>query len=340
MINDPTSGNAEATAAGQPEPSATGKYGYVDPELVPLLQLLPANPFGTPGFGVTELRAMDDAMPKVELPVVEGITCRDIGREPGDEGPPLRIISPDAPKSGRPCIFWIHGGGFIAGSPFNTDLRLFRWVAEHDCVVVAVQYGLAPERPFPTGLEDCYAGLVWTADHADELGIDRSAIAVVGESAGGGLAASMAILARDRQEVIPCFQMLIYPMLDDRTVDDVDRIDAPVWTKAANIAGWSAYLSSASGAEVSITAAPARATADQLRGLPACFLTVGSLDLFRNEDLQYATALQDAGVPTELHVYAGAFHASDHLVPEAAVSRRFERDLDVALGRAFARYFG
>ena len=313
------------------------RYGYIDPELVPALEALPTNPFGTDGFGVAEVRAINATIALPELPADPGIGCRDIRRSA--DGPALRIIAPESDRPGRPCIFWIHGGGFVVGSPFDTDLRLFRWASEHDCVVVAVEYGLAPEHPYPQGLEDCYAGLVWTWHHADELGINPAAIAVAGESAGGGLAAALALVARDRREVEPCFQLLIYPMLDDRTVDAVDQPDTPVWTKAANAAGWVAYLGGdqRDGTSVAVTAAPGRAAPAQLKSLPACLISVGSEDLFRAENVAYAAALQAAAVPTDLHVYAGAFHGSDHLVPEAAVSRRFERDLDVALGRAFAQ---
>ena len=304
---------------------------YVDPELERILAALPPNPLGVDGYGVAEARADAELAPTIDPPTGSGAGFTDLPA--AADRPAVRIIAPDEPRPGRPCILWIHGGGYVAGSPFLTDARLFRWAIEHDCVIVAVQYPLAPENPHPAGLEHCYAGLTWVWTNADELGIDSGRIAVAGESAGGGLAAALAIHARDRAEVPICFQLLIYPMLDDRTVADTDRADAPVWTKAANAVGWAAYLGEAAD-QPPVTAAPGRARPEQLRGLPPCFVSVGSLDLFRDEDIRYAQALQDAGVPTELHVYAGTFHGSDHLVPEAAVSRRFERDLDVAIGRA------
>lgn len=314
---------------------SAGGDGYVDPELKPVLSALPPNPLGVGDYGIAQARADSDLLPIIEPPADLGIGHTDLPAEPATGRPAVRIIAPEEPRAGRPCLLWIHGGGYVGGSPFITDLRLFRWAGEHDCVVVAVQYGLAPEKPYPAGLEDCYAGLSWVHEHADELGVDPARVAVVGESAGGGLAAALAILARDRGEYPILFQLLIYPMVDDRTVLDADRPDAPVWTKAANALAWAAYHSGlAHGQTPPITAAPGRARPDQLTGLPPCFLSVGSLDLFRDEVIDYAKALQRAGVPAELHVYAGTFHASDHLAPEAAVSRRFERDLDTALGRA------
>jgi len=315
-------------------------FGYVDPELAEVLIGLPAIPFGTPSFGIPEARALQEQLPQPTVPTGTGVSHRDLRDDSTDGNTPhLRVITPDTPRWDRPCIYWIHGGGFVVGSPFETDLRLFRWAVELDCVVVAIQYGLAPEQPFPHGLEDCYAGLLWTAQHAEELGIDATAIAVVGESAGGGLAAGLTLLARDRGEIRPRLQLLIYPMLDDRTVTRPSQRDAPVWTGTANAAAWAAYLGpgAVGSSEVPIAAAPARAEPADLHGVPACYIVVGSVDLFREENVHYAEKLLDASVPTELHVYPGAFHASDHLVPEAAISRRFERDLDAALSRAFER---
>jgi acetyl esterase/lipase len=312
--------------------------GYVDPELAPLLATLPPNRFGIGDFGADQAREELAGLPQLEPPSDIPVSHRDLAIGTGENSSNLRIIAPNDPRPDRPCIFWIHGGGYIVGSPFITDLRLFRWSEEHDCVIVAVQYGLAPDHPYPQGLEDCYRGLQWVFRHAKDLGIDPTRIALAGESAGGGLAAALAVLARDRAEVPICFQQLIYPMLDDRTALETDRPDAPVWTKAANAAGWAAYLADVpSRGHPPTTAAPGRATPEELTGLPPCFITVGSLDLFRDEDIRYAGALQDAGVPTELHVYAGAFHGSDHLAPEASISRRFERDLDTALGRVLMK---
>ena len=165
-------------------------------------------------------------------------------------------------------------------------------------VVTSVEYRLAPEHPYPAPLDDCYAGLRWLAEHAGELGVDGTRIAIGGASAGGGLAAGLALLARDRGEVAVCFQLLVYPMLDDRNVTPSSHaiVDPKVWNREANIAGWNAYLAGRAGADdVEPYAAPARAT--DLAGLPPTYINVGDLDLFLDEDVAYAQALMRAGVP-------------------------------------------
>ena len=311
---------------------APSTWGHVDHELAPLLALLPPNPFGVDGFGVLQAREAAASQPPIELPTDTGIGYRDLGTDPALDRPAMRIIAPDEARTGRPCIFWIHGGGYVVGSPFITDLRLFRWAAEHDCVIIAVQYGLAPERPYPQGLEDCYRGLRWTFHQPRDW-----------ESTPTGSHSSVSPQARAwppardprpgprrSPDLLPAADL---PHARRPHHSQSGRPEPPVWTDAANKAGWAAYLEGLpAGVEPPITSAPARATAAELAGLPPCFITVGSLDLFRDEDIHYARTLQDAGVPTEIHVYAGTFHASDHLAPDAAISRRFERDIDTALG--------
>jgi acetyl esterase/lipase len=175
---------------------------------------------------------------------------------------------------------------------------------------------------------------VWTAQHAAELGIDPARIAIAGASAGGGLAAGLALLARDRGEVNACLQLLIYPMIDDRCTSASSQMgEAAIWSRGANLLGWRAYLGHEPGAvDVSPYAAAARAT--DLAGLPPAFIGVGTLDVFRDEDIEYAARLLAAGVPTELHVYPGAPHGFESFAPGAAVSQRFSRDIDDALRRA------
>jgi acetyl esterase/lipase len=193
----------------------------------------------------------------------------------------------------------------------------------------------APEHPFPAPMDDCYAGLAWTYRQAAELGVDPERIAIGGASSGGGSAAGLALLARDLGEVPVCFQLLIYPMLDDRNVTpaSVTLTDPRVWNRASNLIGWRAYVGDAAGTDrVSPYAAPARAT--NLAGLPPAYLAVGDLDLFIDEDIEYAQRLQQAGVPTELHVYPGGSHAFESYAPATALARRFVRDRDEALRRA------
>jgi acetyl esterase/lipase len=257
---------------------------------------------------------------------------------PGDPDVTVRVYRPPARQDGRPCIYWIHGGGYILGSALVDDPRLERWSDEFGCVVVSVDYRLAPEHPFPAPLDDCYAGLAWTTSAAVELGIDPARIVIGGASAGGGLAAALALLARDRAEITPAFQLLIYPMIDDRAPHPSSGISgAPIWSPAANKLGWTAYLGRQPGSD-DVPAYAAAARASDLRGLPPAFIAVGTLDVFRDEDIAYASRLLAAGVPTELHVYPGAPHGFDSLLPSAAVSLRCQRDMDDALRRALTNH--
>ncbi|MFD6249412.1 alpha/beta hydrolase, partial [Streptomyces roseolus] len=221
-----------------------------------------------------------------------------------------------------PGIYHIHGGGMIVGDRLLGVVQTLPWIVEHDAVLVTVEYRLAPEFPDPYPVEDCYAGLVWTAEHAADLGIDPERIVVAGASAGGGLAAGTALLARDRRGPALLGQVLICPMLDDRgrTTSTYQYADAGTWNGDDNRVGWTALLGARRGTEdVSVYAAPARAT--DLAGLPPAFIDCGSAELFRDEDVAYATALWAAGVPAELHVWAGGFHGFDLLAPHTAVSR-------------------
>jgi acetyl esterase/lipase len=194
---------------------------------------------------------------------------------------------------------------------------------------------LAPEHPFPAPVEDCYVGLKWLFAHANQLGVEPSRIAIGGASGGGGLAAGLALLARDRGEVQVAFQLLIYPMIDDRNVTPASYAitDPRMWNRESNRLGWKAYLGrDGGGADVSPYAAAARAT--DLANLPPAYIPVGALDLFVDEDIEYAQRLIQAGVPTELHVYPGAFHGFDLFAPSAMVSKQFKADRDSALKRA------
>ena len=250
---------------------------------------------------------------------------------PPDAGP---NAGPDAGWRPRPCVYWIHGGGYIFGSALTIDPRLNRWVEALDCIVVAVDYRLAPEHPYPTPLEDCYTGLIWTHRNAERLGIDPARVVVAGASAGAGLAAAVGLLARDRGGPRPMHQVLIYPMLDDRQITPSSQLDGTVvWGRSANQLGWRAYLGPQAGtADVPAYAAPARAA--DLTGLAPAFLSTGAADLFRDETIAYASRLLEAGVPAELHVYPGAPHGFDVMVPTADVSRRFDAELTGALRSA------
>lgn len=234
----------------------------------------------------------------------------------------------------RPALVWIHGGGYVIGTAAQEDDFCARFANELGAVVASVEYRRAPEHPYPTPLEDCHDALVWVAGQPD---VDPDRVAIGGASAGGGLAAALAFLARDRGEVHPVFQLLTYPMLDDRTVTrtDVDERGFRLWNNRSNDLGWRSYLGAAPGSSaVPDDAVPARRS--DLEGLAPAWIGVGTLDLFHDEDVAHAHRLRDAGVPCALDVVPGAFHAFDYLAPRSSVSRAFrDAQLD-ALAGAFA----
>ena len=257
---------------------------------------------------------------------------------PGPPGAPaVRVLTYEPARGAQdmPAYLHIHGGGYVLGNADSAEVANRELAAALSCFIVSVDYRLAPETRAPGSVEDCYAALRWLHGTAAALRIDPKRIAIGGESAGGGLAAALALLARDRAEVPICFQNLVYPMLDDRTaalVKTNPHTGRHLWTHESNRFGWSALLGCAPGAVgVSPYAAPARAI--DLRGLPPALITVGALDLFLEEDIDYATRLMQAGVPTELHVYPGAYHGFD-LASEAKVAQAMNRDRLNALRRA------
>lgn len=235
-----------------------------------------------------------------------------------------------------PCLYWIHGGGYISGSFRADHERMDGWAGRLDCAVVSVDYRLAPEHKYPVALDDCYAGLQWTIENAPRLNIDASRLVVAGASAGGGLAAALALLARDRGLREVCAQMLLYPMLDDRFEDyPSSAIQSPRWGKQANIAGWTAYLGFPPGGDGTPAYAAAGRT-DDLSGAPSAFIAVAALDVLRDEALLFGARLLAAGVNTQLHVYPGVPHGFEKNAPHAAVSMRLRRDADEFLLRMFA----
>ena len=244
---------------------------------------------------------------------------------PGLDGDPdvrLLICRPTAATGTLGCVYHTHGGGMILGDNRAGIGEMLDWAEQFGLVVVSVEYRLAPETPHPGPVDDCYAGLVWTAAHADELGFDPSRLIVAGASAGGGLAAALALTARDRGGPALLGQMLIYPMLDDRNDTPSARQMAGlgVWDSTANRTGWGALLGDAAGGpDVSPYAAPARAT--DLSNLPPAFIDVASAETFRDEDVAYASRIWRAGGRAELHVWPGGFHGFDMMVPTAAVSQ-------------------
>jgi acetyl esterase/lipase len=235
----------------------------------------------------------------------------------------VRVHRPKGVDGPLPCIFSIHGGGYIVGSYDMDDAKFDRQCVHFPCVGVSVEYRLAPETPYPGPLDDCYAGLRWTYEHAAELGIAPDRIGISGVSAGGGLAAALALLARDRAEVPVAFQLLEGPMIDDRQTTSSSRLDGlPIWSRESNEFGWRSYLGERYGGDVPAYAAAARAT--DLAGLPPALVIVGGADGFRDEDIEYALRLNQAGVPTELHVLPGAPHGVQYFA-DSVVARRWNQ---------------
>ncbi|MEU9989446.1 alpha/beta hydrolase fold domain-containing protein [Streptomyces sp. NPDC048045] len=247
-------------------------------------------------------------------------------RVPGPPGAPdVTLVSarPAGVTGPLPLLYYLHGGGMITGNAWSVLPRLLReWALPLETAVVSVEYRLAPQARYPGPVEDCYAGLVWAAAHPDALGIDADRIVIGGKSAGGGLAAALSLLARDRRGPAPVGQLLLCPMLDDRgdTVSGHQMAGLDTWDRTSNATGWQALLGDRYGAaDLPPYAAPARAT--DLSGLPAAYIEVGSAETLRDEGVAYAQAIWQAGGQAELHVWPGAFHGFDTLAPRAALSR-------------------
>jgi len=247
-------------------------------------------------------------------------------------GPVVRVHRPTDAEGLLPGMLWLHGGGLVMGDRFQDDARFDRWCVRHGMVAVTVDYRLAPEAPYPAALEDGHGALVWMCEEADSLGLHAQCLGIGGDSAGGGLAAAVALLARDRRSVPVAFQLLIYPMLDDRGITPSSRRSVPVWPPEANAYGWQCYLGDRVGAP-DLEAYAAAARAENLAGLPPTYLTVGTEDGFVDEGVEYAKRLGDAGVPVDLRVHSGLPHGFDVLAPRAPATRHAMRDLHYWLSR-------
>lgn len=305
----------------------------VDPELLPMLEQWP-----TVALTPELLPTMRAANRLPAPPVMPNDVRMEQHQVPGAADAPHVNLVIYTPRGGGPfpCIYHIHGGGYVAGSAASLEFAHRPLAEQLGCVIVSVDYRLAPETPHPGPVDDCYAGLAWTCRNAAALGIDPARLGVMGESAGGGLAAGLALMVRDRGDYALAFQCLTYPMIDDRTclAESHQTTGEFIWTPHNNYFGWSALLGQApGGADVSPYAAAARAT--DLAGLPPAYIATGALDLFLEEDLDYARRLLRAGVPTELHVYPGAFHGFD-IHPTARVAKQARADRIAWLARATA----
>ncbi len=308
----------------------------LDPEFLPFTDLLPIESDFSTIESVREVRLAREQWFPSHPAERDDVSVSDVSI-PGDEDGttiPLRIYRPVSADGGaRPAVLEIHGGGFMIGSLEMVDPLCYSTAGTVDAVVVSVDYRLAPEHPYPAGVTDCYRTLNWMTEHATELGIDTRRVAVAGQSAGAGLAAATALMARDLNGPELCFQWLEIPELDDRLNSDsmVEYSDTPVWNRPNAIWSWKHYLAGVEGEEVPAYAAPARAT--DLSGLPPAYITVMQFDPLRDEGIEYARRLMHAGVHAELHAYPGTFHGST-LLTEAQVSRRGMADSMAAVERA------
>ena len=308
----------------------------VDPELLPLID------------GDVKLELSDAKLAEMRTllpmfydggPSPATVTHVSAPGAPGQPDVTLVVHTPRGAARVRPGILYIHGGGMVLGDAVMRQGIDGARAVDWDCVMVCVDYRLAPETRFPGAVEDCHAALTWMAQNAAELGVDTNRIAVMGDSAGGGLAASLAQLARDRGGPYLAAQILIYPMLDHRTGTDDDPNPNPTtgefaWTRESNRYGWSALRGDYAAADARAGHFSA-ALAKNLTDLPPAFIATGPLDLFFEEIMDYARRLSRAGVPVELHSYAGAVHGFD-ILPDAAVTKKFRADLDRAARRLLA----
>ena len=317
--------------------SVADRLAPIAPELRPAARQMIEN--GFPPITAETLRNMPEGGGPPTPELLPGIPVeeRDIAANGALPGVKLFIVNSE-PTLSRPAILHIHGGGHLVGSARGELLYLQETARALDCTIVSVEYRLSPRARYSQSTEDTYAGLKWTWDNAQALGIDRSRIALMGESAGGGHAAILAIKARDRGEVPVLFQSLVYPMIDDRTGSSTpvpSHIATVGWSPPENVLGWESFLGMAPGTDaVPAVAAPARLA--NLAGLPPAWIGVGSVDLFASEDIEYARRLVLADVPTQLHVTPGGFHGFDRVAPDTVLAQAFNRSKLDALARAFS----
>ncbi|QIY60864.1 alpha/beta hydrolase [Streptomyces sp. RPA4-2] len=310
----------------------------MDPELRALLADMPLMTRLDPEV-LAQLRRLPSA------PVESLLEGRQVDRRevtvPGEGGAriPLSVFSPSGATrvTGAPCVLWMHGGGMVMGDRFSQIDIPLEWLDLFGAVIISVDYRLAPEAAGMTPVDDCYRSLLWVDEHADELGIDPARIVVAGVSAGGGLAAGVTLMARDRGTPPIAAQMLVCPMLDHRNVTTSSRqySGGPgVWTREMNDFGWRSVLGGLRDDEVPGYVSPA--VAEDLSGLPTTYIDAGSAEVFRDEDVTYATRIWAAGGQAELHIWAGGFHGFDALYPQARISAGARRTRNDWLARVLS----
>ena len=314
-------------------------YSSVDPELLPALDAL-KGVWGDTSMNLDELataRQTHDAMAvhsKSIAPLVEGVktTRRNIVNTKLGVDVVVYIHQPSrVGELADSALLHIHGGGYVMGSATHSEPQLRSWAKQFNCMVVSVEYRLAPEHPFPAALLDCFAALEWLHVEAASLNVDPAKISVLGESAGGGLAAALALYARDHSDIKIAHQILLYPMLDHRNTleADDDNFETHIWSRKNNQFAWAAYIGASVDDSMMSYASPSYA--EKWQGLPPTYLCVGSIDLFYQENCDYAKKLRAAGVSVELDVYPRAYHAFQVVVSGATVSQNCLHKLDAVL---------
>ena len=321
---------AETATKSQPSHETVNVREFIDPALTTPLSQLPPQLANITRESLAEIRTMMEPMLKAKG--VEGVTVtkRQISGKDGDIT--VYIYQPEGSNAAiKPGLFWTHGGGFILGSGETDFAGMF--AKQLNATVVSVDYRLAPEHPFPAGHNDSYAAFLWMVEHAKELGVDPDRIAIGGDSAGAGMAASLALRNRDEKGPKIAFQLLLYPMLDNLHATPSGSIeDYPVWSRQTSFNAWEMYLNGTPGVDASPYAAAARAK--DVSDLPETFITTGAVDLFRDEVIDYAQRLMAAGVPTQLAVFPGMYHSGEVFVPNAPVSQEMSNTYIKALKEA------
>lgn len=299
----------------------------IDPELAPSLQYIPE--MNITRESVTQIRSMMNLVEKSNH--IEGISVAKKAIDSTDAKIRVYIYEKENATKDKPGLLWIHGGGYIMGKADDGFAK--KLASEINAVVVSVDYRLAPEHPFPAGQNDCYAAFLWMVDNAEKLGIDRTRIAVGGASAGAGMTAGLVLRNRDEKGPPIAFQFLLYSMLDNLHDTSSGSIENyPVWNRQTSFNAWEMYLGGTPGIDASPYASPTRAK--DLSGLPPTFIAVGTVDLFRDENIDYAQRLMAAGVPTELAVFPGMFHGGESVAPEAEISKKMTNTYLSALNYA------
>ena len=307
----------------------------VDPEILEGMKQLPPE-LAEGGPIEQSYPSIRELLKKMELAPFESATMTMEERSVNSEGRDVRVIiykPKDMNQHSGVCIYWIHGGGNVLGTPREDDIAAL-FVDSLKCTMVSADYKVAPEHQHPEGMEDCYAGLVWTAQHAEELGFDKNKIAVCGESAGGGMAARTVLLNRERKSLAIAFQLLKCPMLDNTHDTPSGRLSGYLgWDRDSSLWAWNAYLGGDLGKNATPLQSPSRAT--DLSGLPPTFLYVGAVELFRDEVIAYAQQLMKDDVPTELYVAPGVLHGGERMAPNAKIAQTAHHLMVDAVRRAF-----